>query len=172
MDVKSVDEQTRATDDPDYLPTLLRYWEEEIEGEAWFRALAERIDDPRRKEQLLLLAEVERRTAADVRPLLERHGLTPRPETELVAAGRAEAASGPCDWNALAAGMREAYPGYVGAFRALEAIGPAEDAALLARMTDHEVQALAFLERDHAGDPKSTEPLLRFLSTPRDEPSE
>ncbi|MEO0679124.1 MAG: FAD-dependent oxidoreductase [Pseudomonadota bacterium] len=151
---------------PDYLPTLLRYWEEEIEGEAYFRALAERLPEPREKERMILLAEVERRTAADARPLIDRHGLSPAPEAQLIAAGRAAAAAGPQDWPTLFAEMRRAYPGYVAAFEALEALGPAPDHPLLARMTEHEVCAVAFLEAEAAGAPDATAPLLRFLCVP------
>ncbi|MEL6236952.1 MAG: FAD-dependent oxidoreductase, partial [Pseudomonadota bacterium] len=49
--------------DPAYLSTLLRYWEEEVEGEAYFRALADQLSDRQQKEKMTLLAEVERHTA-------------------------------------------------------------------------------------------------------------
>lgn len=156
--------------DPTYLATLLRYYEEEVEGEAWFRAFAERMPLPRQKEKMLLLAMVERRTAEDVRPLIDRYGLTPAPRARLAATGRKQAAEGPQDWGGLIARMIETFPAYTAAFEALERIAPPRDRPLLARMTAHEVATIEFLEREAAGDPDSTEPLLRFLIAPTETP--
>ncbi|MEL6235084.1 MAG: hypothetical protein AAFR46_11810, partial [Pseudomonadota bacterium] len=148
-----------------YLSTLLRYWEEEVEGEAYFRALADQLSDRQQKEKMTLLAEVERHTAAITRPLIEKYGLVPQPESALAAAGREAAADAP-GWEALLAEMRASYPGYISAFEALAALAPAADRPLLDRMTEHEVVALAFLEAETQGALDSTAPLLSFLSTP------
>ncbi len=157
---------TAAGRDPAYLATLLRYYEEEVEGEAWFLALAERMPLPRQKEKLLLLAEVERRTAAAVRPLIDRYGLSPASDAVLAAKGRAEAAAAPQDWGQLIAGMIRTFPDYIPAFEALERMAPPADRPLLARMTAHERAAIAFLEHELRDDPDSTAPLLEFLFPP------
>ncbi|MEL6480595.1 MAG: FAD-dependent oxidoreductase, partial [Pseudomonadota bacterium] len=148
-----------------YLDTLLQYYEEEIIGEAYFDAMAARFSAPEKVEKMRLLAEVERRAAAHVRPLIERHRLTPRPEDTLHAAGRAEAAAESGDWEALLANMRRSYPGYVDDFTRLEAMAPAADRPALARLTEHEVAAIAFLEAEteKAGD--STAPLRDYIAT-------
>ena len=58
------------TDNVVYLETLLKYYEEEVIGEAYFYGLADHIGGAVEREKLALLAEVERRAADVVRPLL------------------------------------------------------------------------------------------------------
>jgi len=152
--------------DPAYLATLLRYYEEEVEGAAWFAALAARVSLPRQKEKMLLLAEVERSAAAAVRPLIVRYGLTPATEETLAASGRAQAATEPQDWDSLIARMIKTFPAYIPAFEALERMAPPVDRPLLARMTAHELATIDFLEREVRDDPESTAPLLDFLFAP------
>jgi len=68
-----------------YLQTLLKYYEEEISGEAYFYALAEHFAG---REKTILLARIERRAAEAVRPLLEKYGLTPRDESTCHSEGK------------------------------------------------------------------------------------
>ncbi|MCC5984504.1 MAG: FAD-dependent oxidoreductase [Rhodobacteraceae bacterium] len=152
-----------AAADPKYLDALLRAYEEEVEGEAWYRALAQRMVQSRHKEKMLLLAEVERATAEAVRPLIDRYGLTPAPRAALVATGQAQAARGAQDWDTLLDQMTDSFPGYVDDFKEIEALGPAADQPLLALMTAHEIAAIDFLHLEAKGDPDSTAPLLDFL---------
>jgi len=154
-----------------YRDTLCRYYEEEIEGEAYFAELAWRCAEPRARHRLHLLAEVERHAARAAAPLIARHGIAPKDRAALVASGIAEARAAPADWALLAAEMRESYPGYVAAFRRLEALGPPEDAARLAFLTEHEVAALDFLHRAHAGEAGAEAALHRYLrATPAEAP--
>ncbi len=150
--------------EPRYLETLLLYYEEEIMGEAYFEAMAERFEAPDRAEKMRLLADVERRAAAHVRPLIERHRLTPRPDPELRALGRAEAAAESGDWETVMAGMRKSYPGYVDAFERLEAMAPVADRPALARLTEHETAAIAFLDAERDGSGDSTAPLRHYVA--------
>jgi dimethylamine/trimethylamine dehydrogenase len=156
-------EPVAAGGDPAYLPTLLQYYEEEVEGEAWFAALAAAMPLPRQREKLLLLADVERRTAEAVRPLIDRYGLTPKPQAILAASGRAQAASAPQNWDGLIARMRKTFPAYMPQFEALERMAPPADRPVLARMTAHERAAIDFLEREAKGDPDCTAPLLDLV---------
>ena len=55
-----------------YLKTLLSYYEEEIEGEAYFYGLADHFKE---QGKLTVLARVERRAAESVVPLLENYKL-------------------------------------------------------------------------------------------------
>ena len=116
---------------------------------------------------MLLLAEVERHTAAAVRPLIDRYGLTPASDDTLAASGRAQAATAPQDWDSLIARMIKTFPADIPAFEALERMAPPADRPLFARMTAHELAAIAFLDREVRGDPERTEPLLQFLFAPR-----
>lgn len=149
----------------DYFGTLALFYEEEISGEAWYAALADLFDGAR-AEKMRLLAEVERHTAAIVRPLIDKHGLVVRDRAELEAEGRAEAARWADDWDGLLAYMTRTFPGYVADFQRLEAMAPPADREALNRMTEHEEVAIAFLEREAEGRADSTEPLTAFLAVP------
>jgi hypothetical protein len=72
----------KATDK--YLKTLLSYYEEEIEGEAYFYGLVNHFED---QEKLTVLARVERRAAESVVPLLEKYELIPRGDSVLIFRG-------------------------------------------------------------------------------------
>ena len=84
---------------------------------------------------------------------------------ELHANGRAEAANAPDDWSTLISEMQRTYPGYITAFRKLEAIAPLEDRPTLKVATAHELAAMEFLDREVAGISESRDPLERFLQT-------
>ncbi|MEM9139696.1 MAG: hypothetical protein AAGB15_07675 [Pseudomonadota bacterium] len=148
----------------DYLPTLLQYYEEEIAGEAFFQELADRLPEQHQKEKMRLLADVEARTAAIVHPLLLRYGLTPKDTAALMTEGKGGADSVPQDWDALIGYMADKFPDYIDDFKRLEAMAPDADRPLLEQMTEHEVAAIEFLERERAGRTDATEPLTRFLS--------
>ena len=155
----------KTTVDARYLETLNEYYEEEISGEAWFLALADLFDGSRR-EKMLRLAQVERHTAKIVRPLIEAYGLTPKTTESLQEEGRKFAREGTQDWDGLIAEMRQSFPQYIDDFEALEAMAPPQDIAILKRMTEHEVAAIAFLELEAAGDPNSMASLDAFLADP------
>ena len=147
-----------------YLDTLCLYYEEEIEGEAYFRALAERFDNPDHKVKLGLLADVERHAATSVAPLIKAYRLSPRAKAKLVASGIADADNTPVDWAALCDDMRRTYPGYVRAFQELERIGPECDQPRLAFLTEHEVAAIKFLEAETTSASESAAPLVAYLA--------
>lgn len=148
-----------------YLDTLTLYYEEEIEGEAYFAALADRFSDDDHKRKLNLLAQVERHAADGVAPLIARHGLAPRSRAELVASGRADADATAPDWTILLDDMRATYAGFLAAFETLERLGPPEDRALLSFLTGHEVAAIRFLEIEATDPATSAAPLTDYLAT-------
>lgn len=147
-----------------YHARLRLAYEEEVETEAYFATLAALAPDPDRAAKLRLLAEIESRTARVVAPLLARHGLVPRDDAALAAAGTAEATAARPDWAELLSAMLRTYPGYVTFFEGIEADGPPEDRGALALLTEHERAALAFLEREVAGHPDSTAPMRDYLA--------
>ena len=153
-----------------YLETLCLYYEEEIQGEGYFLALAERMavgDAERRKLQLL--AEVERHAARAVEPLLGKHALAPRPERELLLEGRTSAARhAAMSWREFMTYIVDRYPGYLDEFAALEAMAPAADLAELETLTAHEVAAIEFARLELAGDAASSAPLVDYLGRPRE----
>lgn len=155
------------TPSPDYLETLTRYYEEEVEGEAYFYAIAERLSDPDERQKMRMVAEVETYAAAAVAPLLDKYGLSPQSAEALRASGRRMAAEQPGDFNHFLQKWRKEFPGYIDEFEALEAMAPPEDVPVLKILTDHEHAAIAFLEKEAAGEPDSTAPMRRYLETGR-----
>ena len=151
----------RATDN--YLKTLLSYYEEEIEGEAYFYGLVEHFEE---QEKLTALARVERRAAESVVPLLEKYELVPRDESELKIRGEGYVGRhASFDWFEFITYMVNRYPGYLEDFTALERMAPEEDLYALNDLTDHEVAAIEFAKRELAGDPDSLAPLRDYLNS-------
>ena len=148
-----------------YLDALQLYYEEQIEGEAYFYGLAERLQDPDKKQKMCLMAQVETYAAASILPLLEKYGLTPRDRDELFASGKTQAEKSTVDWSGLIDGMRKIFPSYIDDFQGLEEMAPAQDLPLLKILTTHEVAAIKFLELEAKKDPASTDPLHHYLKT-------
>ncbi len=146
-----------------YLDTLLLYYEEEVEGEAYFAELAQAFDAPEHQAKLVLLGQVERHAAQALEPLLAKYGLTSDRIGALVQSGIAEARATVPDWAQVIAGMQETYPGYLESFRALEAMAPEEDRARLHFLSEHEVAALAFLALEQEAPERSGAPLEAYL---------
>jgi dimethylamine/trimethylamine dehydrogenase len=145
----------------DYLDTLLRYYEEEIEGEAYFYALAEHFTE---REKTRLLARLERHSVAMIPPLLQKYGLQPRDETTLAREGRGHVESHQSfTWPQFMHYIIERYPGYLDDFTALERMAPAADLPALRHLTEHEVIVIDFAKKELAGDADSCIPLLDYL---------
>ena len=152
------------TDNSVYLETLLRYYEEEVMGEAYFYGLADHIGGLVEREKLKLLAEVERRAAEVVQPLLQKHGLVPRDESLLKALGQADVERHRhYSWRELMAYMAGRYPAYLDEFEALERLAPEDDMPALKRLTQHEVAAIDFANKEVAGDPDSLASIREYL---------
>lgn len=147
----------------EYLDTLRRYYEEEVEGEAYFYAIADKFDDVDERRKMSLVAEVETFAAASVKPLLDKYGLTPATPEALGEAGRKAAANTSDKWTDHVREMTDTFPGYVDDFLALEALAPVEDLPRLKILTEHEVAAIDFLDREAKSQGNSEAPLLAYL---------
>ena len=66
-----------------YLKTLLLYYEEELIGEAYFKALANGFTLEHQKQKMQLIATIERYAANSVIPLINKYGLKSRPNEKL-----------------------------------------------------------------------------------------
>ena len=151
----------RVTDK--YLRTLLSYYEEEIEGEAYFYGLVDHFEE---QDKLTVLARVERRAAESVVPLLEKYKLVPREASELKTRGAGHVQRHAYfDWLEFMTYMLNRYPGYLKEFTTLERMAPEEDLYALKKLTNHEVAAIEFAKRELAGDPDSLAPLCDYLNT-------
>ena len=145
-----------------YLTTLLRYYEEEIAGEAFFYALADHFSEG---EKTILLARVERRAAQAIQPLLEKYVLEPRSESILNREGRSFLdRHKSCNWSEFMAYILDRYPAYVDDFRVLEQMAPVADLPALNKLTEHEIRVIDFAGKEIAGDPDSVGPLITYLA--------
>lgn len=148
-----------------YLETLLRYYEEEVEGESYFKSLVDHLSEPDQIEKMHLLAKVENFAARSVYPLIKKYDLAPKSSAELRLSGQKQAANEESDWSVLTEKMQRNYPGYVDDFKNLEAMAPPEDLKKLKILTAHEIAALRFLELEAKGDRNSDAPLKYYLET-------
>ena len=147
-----------------YLKTLLEYYEEEVSGIAYFNGLAEHIDGGAARGKLRLLADVERRAADAVLPLLEKYGLVPQDEAVLESLGESHVEPHQRhSWTEFLSYMIARYPGYVDDFEGLESLAPEDDLPALKLLTHHEVVAIEFAHKEAAGDPDSTTLLREYL---------
>lgn len=149
---------------PDYASALLATYEEEISGEGYFAGLAGQLSG-RPREALLLIARMERATAKVLRPLIERHGLATADPAALMARGAA-AAEGQrgITWESLVRRMADEYPAYMDELEQLARLAPDEDQAAIAIAAEHELALIELGRREVAGDPRSLEPIERFVA--------
>lgn len=155
----------RASISQDYLDTLLRYYEEEISGEAYFYGLLEAFGE---SEKVTLLARMERSAAQTIEPLLEKYALGPVNEEQLKDLGESEVSRHQgLSWHQFMTHIVKRYPLYLDEFYALEAMAPAADLPLLQALTAHEVAVIEFAEHELAGKPDSVQPLKLYLALPR-----
>jgi len=149
----------------EYLATLLRCFEEELAGEAYFYGLCEHFPNADQQRKLRLLAQVERHSAEAVRPLIEKYALVPRPVADLSATGATHVDSHKhWTWVELVTHMAEQYPRYLDEFEHLASLAPMQDQRLLSFLTQHEVAAIEFAQRELAGDADSASPLSCYLT--------
>lgn len=153
-----------ATPTQKYLDTLLLYYEEEVEGEAYFQALAEMMDKPDHYDKLHLLAKVEHHAAAVTLPLIIKYALTPKSDAVLFQSGQDQARNTNNPWNDLMVEMAKTFPGYIDDFLRLEAMAPQADLPQLKLLTAHETAAIEFLDLEIMGAKDSVAPLEAYLA--------
>jgi dimethylamine/trimethylamine dehydrogenase len=145
-----------------YLQTLLKYYEEEISGEAYFYGLAEHFDE---SEKLVLLAKIERLAAQEILPLLNKYGLIPRDESVLKTLGEGDVEPHESySWPNFLKHILDRYPGYLEEFARLEDMAPEEDLYALKILTEHEIAVIDFAQKEVSNDPESVNPLLQYLN--------
>jgi arsenate reductase len=132
-----------------YTSGVLAAYEDEVAGAAYFDALAAVY--PQKAAFFTKCAALERATASRLEELIRKYHLQPQSQAELAERGRRNTrAEGNLQWRKLMQQSIRSYPRYVEEFRALEAIGPAEDQPVLAALTAHEVQLIDWLREEVA----------------------
>jgi hypothetical protein len=133
----------------DYALQILAAYEGEVAGAAYFCGLTRAY--PRQSAFLEKCAALERATASQLGTLIHKYQLMPRSQVALEERGLSDARmdSGR-DWMEFVRMSITSYAKYVAEFRALEALGPAEDQAVLAALTAHEVQLIEWMRAETA----------------------
>lgn len=148
-----------------YPSALILFWEEEIGGIAFFRALSQGFVG-RQKRALELLAEAEVITADLLRPLLDKYGLKAADPEGLTAGGIREAkALGEVSWAELLKRWQVGFPDFVDEFEQIERLAPPPDLPRLKCVTAHEIAAVDFLNLELQGSADSLRPLEDFVAT-------
>lgn len=144
-----------------YQSSLTCAFEEEVQGVSYFTALAAREQGGAR-DALRLMAQIEEQLVAELAPLMQRHHFTHAAFPDLLAQGRAEAAT-ESPWPELLRAMAEDYDDFLSEFRQLHDAAPPQDRPLMQRLIDHERALIAFARAERAGDPKAMRCLQDFL---------
>ena len=130
-----------------YTLLILEAYEDEIAGAAYFDSLARTY--PQHSSFFQKCAALERTTANRLIELLRKYHLTPSTQSTLEERGALDARiQATSDWRMLMQQSIESYARYVAEFKALEAMGPAEDQPILAALTAHEVQLIEWMRAE------------------------
>ena len=130
-----------------YTLLILEAYEDEVAGAAYFDSLARAY--PRHSSFFQKCAALERTTANRLNELLRKYHLTPSAQTTLEERGALDARiQATSDWRMLMQQSIESYAHYAAEFKALEAMGPAEDQPILAALTAHEVQLIEWMRAE------------------------
>ena len=136
-------------------------------GEGYFLVLAANFRGADERAKLTLLAEVERRAAELLEPLLKKYDARPRDDAVLMPLGEAEAKPRlGLGWTELMTYIADGFQVYVEEFEALERLAPPSDIPALKRLTLHEVATIDFATKEIAGEPDGIAPLRHFLAHP------
>jgi len=130
-----------------YALQVLEAYEDEVAGAAYFDGLA--LAYPEHSAFFERCAALERDTATQLRVLLRKYQLTPRPQAMLEERGALDAKK-----DAGRDGMKlmqhsiKSYAQYVAHFQALETLGPMEDRRILQALTAHEIQLIEWMQAE------------------------
>jgi hypothetical protein len=154
----------RMSDQYDSL--LLDAYRGELFGDGFFGAIAEQFDGEQR-QKAELLQQIEQRTAAVLRPLVEPSMLAALDESDARASGPALVeAQGHFDWDGFLRALHDALPAFLADFVRVRELAPDPDAPALVALVQHEQTINAFAELELAGHRDVSGALLeRYLAT-------
>ncbi|AMO22734.1 hypothetical protein [Ramlibacter tataouinensis] len=154
----------------EYRQYLIQRFDEEVEGESFFRGLSVRAEGADRKHKWAVLAQLEAETREHLRTALKELGVEPADQAHRVERGQklAERFSA-MPWLEFLLMFRTTLENFMSQFSAAEKLAPEEgkERALLRHITRHEQALLAFVVReiDGRGD-VSTDAVLALLGKP------
>lgn len=134
-----------------YPDCIRRLYESEANGEKIYSALLRAADSARDRYHFATLLQLEAETKARLLPLLFRHGVDPSaPDIQPFVEGAVALYQGQ-GWTALMAASRKIVLKGIADFEAIAALGPPEDAEILASMVRHERAILQWVDSELAG---------------------
>jgi hypothetical protein len=149
----------------DYDAQLLDAYTGELFGNALFAELAGRDDLQAHRDALQLLADIEERTGAVLRPLVDAAGIAVGDEEEPRRQGR-ELAASVRSWDGFVRALFDGLPPFLAAFARLREISPDPHHPAIAALVVHEETISAFAQLELAGHHDvSTAMLRRYLET-------
>jgi hypothetical protein len=147
----------------DFVPTLQLFIEEELQGEALFRRLAD-YHQGKARNVFQIMAAIESGVIAAMQPAIVRHGLELANPKTLYEEGRREAdAMSSMTWAEFLKHVHEDYPAFNDEFDQLLRLAPATDRADVQLLVDHELAFTDFVAAERRGDPNSLDILTAFL---------
>jgi hypothetical protein len=147
----------------DFVPTLQLFIEEELQGEALFRRLAD-YHQGKTRNVFQIMAAIESGVIAAMQPAIVRHGLELANPKTLYEEGRREAdAMSSMTWAEFLKHVHEDYPAFNDEFDQLLRLAPATDRADVQLLVDHELAFTDFVAAERRGDPNSLDILTAFL---------
>lgn len=157
---------------PEYPACLRELLESEIFGEAISLALLEAAKSDRDRYHFATLLQLETETKARLRPLLYKYGVSLSEEMDLdhiagMVNGYLESS-----WEEFAAANKTGVEEFLGRFREIAAIGPAEDREMLESMIRHELAILRWFDMESRGEMAgSLDAVIAELQYPLPEPA-
>ena len=147
----------------DFVPTLQLFIEEELQGEALFRRLAD-YHQGKARNVFQIMAAIESGVIAAMQPAIVRHGLELANPKTLYEEGRREAdAMSSMTWAEFLYHVDQDYPAFNDELDQLLHLAPAPDRADVQLMVDHELAFTNFAAAGRRGDPNSLDILTAFL---------
>lgn len=137
-----------------YLADLLRYYEEEIQGEGLFQRIADASPDPVIKAKWLEFAALEVHTRRAMEPLIRQYELQPQSREAMLKIGidEADAEWLKMSWTEAMTFIVEDFPRFIKEFVDLIEIGPLVDQTCLEQILNHEEAMIAYAKLELAGD--------------------
>jgi hypothetical protein len=149
----------------DYDELLLEAYNGELFGNAIFSEMAGRDEWHDHRETLELLATIEDRTAAVLRPLVDAAGIDAGDGEEARRSGRELGALGG-SWDGFVKALFDALPPFLANFARLREVAPDPHHAAITALVSHEQTISAFAQLEMGGfHDVSTALLSRYLET-------
>jgi hypothetical protein len=149
-----------------YDQLMLEAYRGELFGDGFFGAIA-RLFDGEQHEKAELLQQIEQRTAAVLRPLVDPGMLAALDEDEARASGPALVeAQGRFEWDGFLEALHDALPAFLADFVRTRELAPDPNDPALVALVQHEQTISSFAELELAGHRDVSRALLeRYLAT-------